>query len=152
MSGFLDDYGVSDLRRERIVRRLVIAAAVLIVGAIAGYFILRTYPAKRQVKAFLDDLRNHDYQTAYRAWGCGQPCRDYPFKSFLEDWGPKSEFADVAKASVKKTRFCNSGVIVTLDAPSGREVPLWYERSDGTLGFAPWPVCAERIPAPSPRP
>lgn len=148
MAGYLDEYGVSDARRERIVKRLVIAAAVLLIAVIAGYFVLRTYPATRQVNAFLSGLRNRDYQAAYRAWGCAQPCRDYSFNNFLEDWGPKSAFGDAARAGVKKARYCNSGVIVTLGAPSGKELPLWYERSDGTLGFAPWPVCAERIPAP----
>jgi hypothetical protein len=148
MAGFLDEYGVKDVRRERVVKTLVITVVALVAAVIAGYFILRTYPAKRQVNAFLDDLRNHDYQAAYRVWGCAAPCRDYPYKSFLDDWGPKSEFADAAKASVKRTRYCNSGVIVTLNSPAGKEVPLWYERSDNTLGFAPWPVCAEHIPAP----
>jgi hypothetical protein len=148
MAGFLDEYGVRDAKRERVIRILVISGIALVIAAISGYFILRTWPAKRKVNAFLEDLRGHDYEAAYRTWGCAAPCRDYPFKSFLEDWGPKSEFADASKTEVKKTRYCNSGVIVTLGAPSGREVALWYERADGTLGFAPWPVCAEHIPAP----
>ncbi len=152
MSGFLEEYGVGDQRREKVVRWLVISGIVLTVAIIAGYFFLRTYPATRFTNQFLDSLRRHDYQTAYRMWGCEQPCRDYSFEKFLEDWGPKSEFADPSRAGIKKTRFCNTGVIVTLAAPDGRDVPLWYERSTATLGFSPWPVCVTRIPAPEAAP
>lgn len=152
MAGYLEGYGVGEERRERIVKRLVISAIVLVIGAIAMYFLFRTWPARHQANAFLDALRQHDYQTAYRLWGCAQPCKDYSFEKFMEDWGPKSGFANAASASVKRTRYCDSGVIVTLNSPQGSEVPLWYERHDGTLGFAPWPVCAPHIPAPTATP
>lgn len=152
MSGFLDDYGVGDQRREKVVRWLVISAIVLTIAIIAGYFVLRTYPARSFTNQFLDALRRHEYQTAYKMWGCEQPCRDYSFNMFLEDWGPKSPFSDPSRAAVKKTRFCNTGVIVTLSSPTGRDIPLWYERSTATLGFSPWPVCVTRIPAPDAAP
>lgn len=148
MSGFLEEYGVGDQRREKVVRWLVISAIVLTIAVLAGYFTLRTYPAKRFTARFLEALRQKDYRSAYRMWGCDKPCRDYSFEKFMEDWGPNGEFADPGRAGVRKTRFCNSGVIVTLKSPAGRDVPLWYERSTATLGFSPWPVCVERIPAP----
>ncbi len=148
MAGFLDEYGVADARRSRVIWWIVISAVVVAVTATALYFTLRTWPAKRQVSAFLDDLERHDYQAAYRVFGCAKGCPDYAFNSFLDDWGPKSPFANPTAAQVRKTRYCGSGVIVTLQSPKGEDVALWYERSAGTLGFAPWPVCAPRIPAP----
>jgi hypothetical protein len=66
----------------------------------------------------------------------------------MQDWGPQSTFANASDAAIKKTRYCETGVIVTLSAPKGGDVPLWYERGNRTLGFAPWPVCAPHIPAP----
>jgi hypothetical protein len=152
MAGFLDEYGVSDERRSKVIRWIVISAVAAAVIATALYFTLRTYPARRQVSVFLDDLKRRDYQTAYRDWGCGGGCPDYAFASFMRDWGPQSDFANASDSRVKKSRFCDTGVIITLTPSKGEDVALWYERSSGTLGFAPWPVCAPRIPAPTSAP
>jgi hypothetical protein len=152
MAGYLEQYGVADARRSRVIRWIVISAAAAGVAALLLYFTLRTLPATRQVGVFLDDLKRHDYQAAYRDWGCARGCPDYAFASFLRDWGPRSDFADAAGARIRKSRFCNTGVIVTLQPPKGEKVALWYQRSSGTLGFAPWPVCAQHIPAPTAAP
>jgi hypothetical protein len=152
MAGYLEEYGVSDERRSKVIRWIVISAVVAAVTATASYFTLRTYPAKHQVKVFLADLERHDYRTAYRDWGCGAGCPDYKYESFMQDWGPQSPFANAADARIRKSRFCETGVIVTLTPVKGDDVALWYERSAGTLGFAPWPVCAPRIPAPTAAP
>ena len=154
MAGYLEEYGVADERRTRVIRWLVISAAVLVIGALVLYFTLRTWPAQRQVRAFLGDLSRQDYRAAYRDWGCAQPCRDYPFDQFLEDWGPKSGFANASAATIKRSRYCSTGgVIVTLLAPKGEDVYLWYQGSDGTLGFAPWQgLCNPHVPAPTSAP
>ena len=149
MAGYLEEYGVGDLKRERAIRWILIVAAVLVVGAITGYFVFRTLPAKQHVGRFLDELRKGDYQAAYRLWGCAQPCRDYPFDKFMEDWGPKGELGDPAQAKITSSSFCSSGVIVKVSSPKAAEIDLWYQRSDGTLTYAPYPVCVERIPAPA---
>ncbi len=150
MAGYLEGYGVEDERRARIMRRIVVGGAAVVVIALVLYFSLRTYPAKREVREFLEDLRKHDYQAAYRLWGCAQPCRDYPFDSFMEDWGPKSAFGDPSAARIEKARYCRTGVtIVTL--ATGQNKPVWlvYQRSDKTLGSAPWEgMCEPHIPAP----
>ncbi len=152
MSGYLEEYGVSDARRSRVIWWIVISAAVALVAAFTLYFTLRTYPAKRQVRAFLQDLERHDYPAAYRDWGCAKGCPDYAYESFLQDWGPSSGFAKASDSSIRKTRYCGTGVIVTLASPKGEDVSLWYQRDTGALGFAPWPVCAPRIPAPASAP
>ena len=147
MAGYLEQYGQAELRRERVVRWLMIATAVITIGTLVGYFTLRTYPARRQASSFLEALNKGDYKAAHRMWGCPEPCTRYPFDKFMEDWGPKGEYAGATK--IADTSFCKAGVIVTLESPRGDNVALWYDRSDGSLGFAPWPVCAERIPAPT---
>ena len=149
MAGYLEQYGVGDERRARVIRWLVLSAIVAVVAALAFYFVFRTYPAKRQVKAFLSALSRRDYAAAYRLWGCAQPCPDYPLAKFLEDWGPRGEYGNAAAAGIKKVRYCNTGVIVTLNLAKGDDVALWYQRSNGSLGFSPWDVCAPRIPSPT---
>src|SRR5690242_8049896 len=106
MAGYLEDYGVEEARRGRLIKRIVISVVVLaVVGGIA-HFSLRSYSAKRQVDNFLLALRNKDYQTAYRMWGCTEnsPCRDYTFDKFMEDWGPKGQHPEAGSAEIKKTR------------------------------------------------
>lgn len=152
MAGFLEGYGVADARRSRAVRWIVISAAVVCIVAIVLFFYLRTWPAKRQVSRLLDDLKRGDYRAAYTDWGCARGCPDYKYEQFVEDWGPNGSFKDPAAARIRKTRFCDTGIIVTLTPASGRDVALWYQRDNGTLGFSPWPVCALRIPAPSSAP
>jgi hypothetical protein len=150
MAGYLEEYGVADARRSRIVWILVISAVLLGVIALVLYFSLRTWPAKRQVGRFLDDLRRHDYRAAYRDWGCAQGCPDYPFNRFMEDWGPKGQFPDPSQAAVSKTRYCNGDVIVTVTAGKANSAYLWYDRRNGSLGFAPWDdLCNPHIPAPA---
>lgn len=152
MAGYLEGYGAGDERRERVVKRIVVSVLAAVVAVIVLYFVFRTYPAKHQVEAFLAALEKGDYQSAYRLWGCSEPCRDYSFDKFIEDWGPKGNFGSASSAKVKRARYCETGVIVTVNSPKGADVPLWYERKDGTLGFAPWPVCAPHIPAPAAAP
>ena len=145
MAGFLEGYGVEDARRARTLKwALILILSAIVIGSVL-YFLLRSYPAKAKVGDFLEDLRRQNYRAAYEMWGCtaSSPCRDYSFEKFLEDWGPKSPHANAAAASIARTRYCGPGVIVTVNfGKSGDDVLLWYQRSDRTLGFAPWPVCA----------
>jgi hypothetical protein len=145
MPGYLDQYGVGEERREKIIRTVIIAlVAVVIIGGIA-YFFLKDYRQENQVKTFFRLLEKHDYQGAYALWGCtdAHPCRDYPMQSFLQDWGPQSAHADLSSARVAKSRSCGSGVIITVDydKKSGKEDKLWVERDSLILGFSPWPGC-----------
>ena len=39
----------------------------------------------------------------------------YPMESFLQDWGPQSEHADVSGYRISKSRSCGSGVILTVN-------------------------------------
>jgi len=150
MAGYLEEYGVADARRTKIVWWLVISGVALCIGVVVLYLTYRTWPAKRQVQRFLDDLGRRDYQAAYRDWGCPRSCPDYPFDRFMEDWGPHGNFLDPAGAAVRKARYCNGDVIVTVKPGKGKDAYLWYDRANGTLGFAPWEdLCDPHIPAPT---
>lgn len=152
MPGYLDQYGVKEERREKIIKRIALVVISVAILAIVLYFLFRNYREERQVAQFLELLRQKDYHAAYRMWGCTpeQPCRDYAFDKFMEDWGPKTDHGDAALAKVSKTRSCSNGVIFTLEFSKGDPALLWVERKDKLLGFAPWPVCNPRMPAPTP--
>jgi hypothetical protein len=166
MGGYLEGYGVKEARRGRMVKWTALAVLLVVVAGSLTYLAFRSYPANKKVELFLADLRKRDYQSAYRLWGCTEssPCREYSLEKFLEDWGPKSAHPDASAAKIKKAGYCGPGlgfklansvaqalgekgcycgpgVNITVEFGPGDEVPLRYERKDGTLGFAPWPIC-----------
>lgn len=143
MAGYLANYGAGDEQREKLIRRLIIAAAVVVVAGGILYYFLKDFRQERQTRSFFALLEKREYQAAYELWGCteAKPCRDYPFKDFMEDWGPKSARADVGSYHIKKSRSCGSGVIVTVDFGKNQQEKLWVERDDLTIGFSPWPGC-----------
>ena len=152
MTGFLDSYGAGEERREKIVKRLVLGALAALVVAAALYFVFRNWGEDRQARLFLDLLKKQDYQSAYRLWGCtpATPCRDYQFERFMEDWGPKSPHGNTAAVRIGKKYSCTGGVIYTLEYGKDDSLLLWVGREDKVLGYAPWPSCNPRMPAPVP--
>jgi hypothetical protein len=150
MAGFLDQYGVSDAKRERVWKRLLGAALLITVLGTVGYFIFRDWSEKAQAKKFFTLLEQKKYDDAYRLWGCdpAKPCRDYDMARFLEDWGPKSTHADPGKMKITATKSCKGGIIQILQYGEGDEVLLYVDRKDLVISFAPWPVCNPRWQAP----
>lgn len=148
MSSYLDQYGAAEIRRERMVKRLVISALVVASAAGVLYWRFKDYREERQVKTFFQLLREQNYQAAYELWGCTteQPCPQYSFDKFLEDWGPASAHGNISVARVTSTRSCEGGIIQTLRFGPNDEIWLWVDRSKRTLGYAPWPVCNPRVP------
>jgi hypothetical protein len=145
MAGYLDQYGAGEEKREKIIKRLVIAvAAVGVIGACL-YALLRDYPEERQADRFFALLEAHNYEAAYAMWGCVKPtdpaCHDYPFADFMKDWGPQA--AEVSRVDVLDGESCGSGVIVQVDAGKAGEKKLWVERDSHTLSFPPFDRCPQ---------
>jgi hypothetical protein len=148
MAGYLEKYGAGEEQREKLIKRVaLLVAVVLIVGGVA-YFLLRNYRETRQVKLFFELLGKKDYAAAYQLWGCTQtaPCRNYNLDKFMEDWGPRSPHASLSALKITKTRGCDTGVIFETNFGQGEPVYLWVDRATRNLGFAPWPVCNPRMP------
>jgi hypothetical protein len=162
-----EDYGIKEQRRERIIRWTILSVLILVLVVGLTYFAYRSYPAEKQINLFLKELRDKNYQAAYRLWGCTEnsPCRDYTLDKFLQDWGPNSQYANASAAVIQKRSYCGPGgiwsklgdslahalgervcycgpgMIATVNFGVGNPVYLWYQRSDGTLGFAPGRFC-----------
>ena len=143
MSGYLEQYGAGDEKREKLRKKIVLSVLGLIVVSGALYFTFRNYREEKQLTIFFDLLKQQNYKAAYELWGCTEktPCRDYAFERFQEDWGPKSKHTNLGAMKVLKTKSCSGGIIRILDFGGGEEVNLFVDRKDRFIGFAPWPVC-----------
>jgi hypothetical protein len=142
MGSYLQQYGEGDERRIRIIKTIVIACVIVAILAIAAYLFFRNYPEKRVVKQFLAEVNAHQYEAAYRDWGCtpSHPCRDYNYDRFMQDWGAKV-FSPWKIASVDG---CKTFVTVNVQANGAELESLAVQRGNHTLSFAPAPECQER--------
>ncbi|MCL6481431.1 MAG: hypothetical protein K6U02_06860 [Firmicutes bacterium] len=137
--------------RSRLRRYIVSALIFLILLAVGLWYLFRFEPEKRMVKNFLDTVVAGNFEQAYRLW---KPVETYTFQDFLEDWGPEGYYGPVRSYRITYASRIDgaSGVIVTVevspDAPFPenreteklariREVRLWVDRRNQSLGFAP---------------
>jgi hypothetical protein len=143
MPGFLDNYGIADERRGRLVKRLAIWGLTIVVVSSLAYLYFRTWRQEKVVKQFLVAIAQQDFQGAYKMWGCTQdtPCRNYPPEKFTEDWGPSTPYANAAAAKIDNIDYCDSGVVFSISYPRADPVFLYVETSSGIVGFSPWPRC-----------
>ena len=141
MAGYLDQYGVGDARREKIIKTLAIALVALIVVGGPLLFIFHNYRQESQVKQFFKLLEARQYKEAYALWGCtdAKPCAGYDMRRFMEDWGPDK--TNASSVHIERSRSCGSGVILTVDVDKNRQEKLWVQRDDLTIGFSPLPGC-----------
>ena len=144
--GYLDAYGAGVENRNRKIKLLLLTLVGFLILAGILWFRFRNFREDQAMDGFFQALRNRDYQTAYAFWGCSvaRPCRDYSYDKFMEDWGPKSQHADVAAMKITDSKSCSGGIIKFVQFPKD-QVELWVDRSTRTIGFAPWPVCNPRM-------
>ena len=150
MASYLETYGATEEHRAKRIH-LIKNAAIVVVSVIAvaliAYAIFKNRSEEQQAKTFVSLLQAHDYQGAYRLWGCSDahPCQDYRFDKFMEDWGPKSAHADQSTAKIGLSQSCGSGVVIRLDYQGSEEpVTLDIERGTKVISFAPWAECPGR--------
>lgn len=148
MASYLEKYGALEehrARRNRIIKISVIAVVCAVIVGLVLYALFKNFSQEQTVKAFVQHLANHEYQDAYRMFGCTEatPCRDYSFPKFMEDWGPNSGHGNAAGAKIATSQSCGNGVFIRLDFPSGEPMKLLVERNTNIISFAPsdWIEC-----------
>ena len=145
MAGYLDQYGAGDERRATLIKRTIYIVVAAVVFTVLPWYIFKNHSQEGRVRGFLDLLRNHDYTSAYKTWGCDVPkaCDGYPYDRFMEDWGEKSS-ADPKALRIEDSESCGSGVMLSVRASRERLDTLWVEKSTGVISFAPTPVCPSK--------
>ncbi len=148
--GLLDS--TAEEPRSKLRRYAISSLALALLLALSLWYLFRFYPEKQAVERFLDALVVSDTQRAYQLW---KPQASYSYKDFLEDWGPSGYYGPVKSFHIETALNPpggGSGVIVVVevspdqpfpaesDAAKQRrtkEVRIWVERSDRSLGFPP---------------
>ena len=93
MGAFLENYGVGDERRSKIVQLVVLAVLGTAIVAVLGYIFFHNRAETGRVHSFLDEVNGRQFDQAYRDWGCGpeHPCRDYSYQRFSPGLGSSEE-------------------------------------------------------------
>ena len=81
-------------------------------------------------------------------WGCSDqnPCRDYAFSKFMEDWGPNSPHSNAAKARISLSQSCGNSTFIRISFPNAEPDALMVDKNTDVLSFAPsdWVECPGR--------
>jgi hypothetical protein len=147
----LFDSGIEEPKSKKL-RYVVssVALAAMLAGAL--WWTLRFTNEKHTVEHFLDALLAGNTQQAYQIW---HPHPDFTYQDFLGFWGSNGYYSPIKSYRIQDLGLPpkgGSGVIVIIElsayAPfpspeekiknaQTREVQLWVERSDQSLGFPP---------------
>lgn len=138
--GYLDQYE----QGSRVFDKLVKAVAYSLLAAIVGYGIywlfFRNWREERQVERFLTALQEQRFEEGYQYWGCSvaEPCRDYLFNEFLDDWGPQSPIGQVKTFQLGRSYTQPSGAIVELSVNGVQQSNIWVDGVTQVLSFFPY--------------
>lgn len=147
--GLLDSS--SEDPQSKLRRYVILGLLAAIALVVLGLYITRYNAEKRAVRQFLNTIVQGDTEAAYRMW---QPTATYPYKDFVDDWGPAGFYGPVKSYHIVTAQRQGgaSGVVVVVEVspfepfPSdtereklrkNKEVKLWVERETQALSFAP---------------
>lgn len=144
MGSYLQHYGIEDERRSRTIKWIVLTCVVIVIVLVAAYLFFHNYPEKKVAKNFLAEVNGHNYQAAYRSWGCTteHPCPNYDYNRFMQDWGPSKKIESPWK--IAAVDGCKTFVTINVQAQGSELQSLAVERQDHSLGYAPSPECQEK--------
>jgi len=132
--------------KSKAMRLAITGMLLVILASFAAWYLLRFQTEKETASRFFQALTAGDTRRAYELW---QPNPSYTYELFLSDWGPEGEFGPVRSFRiVAAARPKNaSGVVVVVEVsakapfdgsePGVKEINIWVERKDQSLGFAP---------------
>src|ERR1700682_6816955 len=97
MAGYLDEYGVTDARRERLRKRIIIWGVPALIIGTSAFFYFRNGGEERALDRFVTLLKQQKYQEAYEQWRTPDSAKFYPPEKFAEDWGPAGVYKNAAR-------------------------------------------------------
>lgn len=153
--GLLDDIREDPQARRR--RHIIMVSAAAVLTVLFSYwlwFLFLHMPERRATEHFFDALSAGNTQLAYQIWKA-DPAH-YSFEDFTADWGPTGQYGPVKSYQIESASTPprgGSGINVVVEVspdlpfPSSndieksartKEVRLWVEKRDKSIGFAPF--------------
>jgi hypothetical protein len=147
--------GAEEHPPAKIRRYIITCLAFVALVVLFCMYLLRYHKEESTVKHFLSTVAAGNFERAYQLW---KPAPSFSFKDFMEDWGPQSYYGPVKSFRVESAEEIKhgsespSGVVVTVEVspydtfPSHgdaakeskmKEVRLWVQYSDQSLGYPP---------------
>jgi hypothetical protein len=132
--------------QSKVLRWAVTGLLLVVLSGLTAWYFLRYQTEKNTARHFFEALAAGDTKKAFELW---MPGPSYSYELFLEDWGPTGEYGPVRSFRiVGADRPKNaSGVVIVVEvspqspfdgsAPGVKEVRIWVERKDQSLGFPP---------------
>ena len=138
--GYLDQYAQGSQVFDKLVKAVVIALLAAIIGYCCYWLFFRNWREERQVEQFLTAIQGQHFEEGYEYWGCSvaEPCRDYLFNEFLDDWGPESPIGAVKTFQVGRSYSQPNGAIVELSVNGVQQSNLWVDGATEVLSFFPY--------------
>jgi hypothetical protein len=116
---------------------LPILAIVIIIIAALAYYALHNYPEERVIEEFLTEVKQGNYQQAYRIW---QPSKEYSFQDFMHDWGPQGDYGKISKFEIVGTKSEGSRSVVVSIRINNENPPLdlVVDRKHKGIAYSPF--------------
>lgn len=137
---YLDHYAKGPSTFDRIVKGVALSLLAAVVGYCFYWLFFRNWTEERQVRSFLTTVQEQRFEEAYEFWDCtvDEPCRDYLYEEFLDDWGPESPLGRVQNFDLGRSYTQPSGAIIELTVNGAKQSNLWVEESTKVISFFPY--------------
>ncbi len=110
---------------------------VAVVGSVVAYFLLHNRAEKVAVQHFLTELKDGNYQEAYKLW---QPAPDYTYDDFLHDWGPKGDYGKIREFQIVDVKSKGDAIVIVTVTINNQTPPLALvvDRKTKGLAYSPY--------------
>jgi hypothetical protein len=137
--------------KSKLLRWIVSGAIFVLLMWLGLWWIFRFHTEKKTVEQFMQAVIAEDMTKAYQIW---KPTPSYTMQDFVEDWGPSGYYGPVKSYQIETAQKSAgaSGVIIVVELSPfssfpdkndkvknyrNKEVRLWVESKDLSMGFAP---------------
>jgi len=110
---------------------------LMVVGIVVAYFVFHNRAEKVAVVHFLTELKDGNYQQAYKLW---QPAPDYTYDDFLHDWGPKGDYGKIREFQIVSVKSKGDSIVIVVVTINNQTpaLALVVDRKTKGLAYSPF--------------
>ena len=134
-----------DARKARMRRNIIIGIIIAIPFIAFFTWYNWNWFEEYRVNKFFQAVEAKDYSRAFGLWNNDPQWQQhpdqyklYPYKEFVDDWGPTGEYGVISSAKILVTKQYGTGVVIGVRVNNNpKTLFLWVERKSKTIGFSP---------------